>query len=209
MLLSHQFFSLEYFYGNACRKDQQDYTQKQQEQKSRKHRQPVQPVCFQQIGFEQKGQQKTGGHDNDYEYEFGIFKSEQMLKRCQNTEKKGIQEECDSIFRWGKAERGRQHQREPCINDRGCNKHQTEKNVSADDNITSPIGGGAEQGESPRAFRILQENLLIGKEFTVYGGYDKNQQARALLFGVLRETPIIKEGKYEGNGGDEKKGNSP
>ena len=30
-------------------------------------------------------------------------------------------------------------------------------------------------------------------------------EARALLFGVLRETPIIKEGKYEGNGGDEKK----
>lgn len=152
-----------------------------------------------------RGQQKTGGHDNDYKHEFGIFKSEQMLKRSQDTEKKGIQEECNSIFRRGKAERGRQHQRKPCINDRGCRKHQAEKNVSADDNITSPIRGGAEQGESPRAFRILQENLLIGKEFTVYGGYDKNQQARALLFGVLRETPIIKEGKYEGNGGDEKK----
>ncbi len=71
--------------------------------KAGKDRQPVQPVCFQQISFEQKGQQKTGGHDNDYEHEFGIFKSEQMLKRSQYTEKKGIQEECDSIFRRGKA----------------------------------------------------------------------------------------------------------
>lgn len=92
-----------------------------------------------------------------------------MLKRESDTEKKGTFRKNATAYSGGDRRKRPPAPKRALYKHRGCRKHQAEKNISADDNITSPIGGGAEQGESPRAFRILQENLPIGKELIAYG----------------------------------------